>query len=222
MTWTNSSSVLGLALLEKDCGKRAGSVTEPDNSSASEATRESMSSILPTGPWEEENGTARGAESLSEKKSYPRTQKGETETLAMRAVSPAECSVSVGIVSFPYSVSDAVHVKYWKGTKIQPSKKVVNITKTYESQQIGWQFIWFYLLTHCNYVSLQSGWTLLEFCNVLAVFRVMLWFTCKNHQKDKQISYQSNQKWEVRNAGCNLRITWAKHAVVTPWSATDE
>ncbi len=46
----SSSSVLGLALRGKDTGKRAGSVTEPDNSSVSEATREGLSSISPSLP----------------------------------------------------------------------------------------------------------------------------------------------------------------------------
>ncbi len=40
-------SVLSLALREEDSGKRVGSVTEPDNSSASEAARERLSSISP-------------------------------------------------------------------------------------------------------------------------------------------------------------------------------
>ncbi len=40
----SSSSALSLALREADDGKRAGSVTEPNNSSASEAARERMSS----------------------------------------------------------------------------------------------------------------------------------------------------------------------------------
>ncbi len=39
-----SSSALSLALHEADDGKRAGSVTEPDNSSASETARERLSS----------------------------------------------------------------------------------------------------------------------------------------------------------------------------------
>ncbi len=122
ITRMTSSSAFSLALEEADDGKRAGSATEPDNSSASEATRERLSSsslsltpneitslaaaegywsswvkrtecslcdseacghwadasslvtgcsnTLPrsfflTGPWEEENGRARGAESLS-------------------------------------------------------------------------------------------------------------------------------------------------------------
>ncbi len=125
ITRMTSSSAFSLALREAYDGKRAGSATEPDNSSASEATRERLSSSslsltpneitslaaaegywsswvkrtecslcdseacghwadasslvtgcsnpLPrcfflTGPWEEENGRARGAESLSGKK----------------------------------------------------------------------------------------------------------------------------------------------------------
>jgi hypothetical protein len=43
ITRTSLSSVLGLALHEEDGGKRAGSVTAPDNSSASEAARERLS-----------------------------------------------------------------------------------------------------------------------------------------------------------------------------------
>ncbi len=127
MTRMSSSSALGLALHEEDDGQRAGSVTEPANSSASEAASERLSSNSPslepneimslaaaeghwscwakrmgkrslcgdgeeyghwadvsslntgcstplprcfllTGPWEEENGRERRAESLSEKK----------------------------------------------------------------------------------------------------------------------------------------------------------
>ncbi len=45
MMWMSSSSVLSLALREVDSGKREGSVTEPDNSSTSKATRERLSSI---------------------------------------------------------------------------------------------------------------------------------------------------------------------------------
>ncbi len=40
----SSSSALSLVLREADDGKRAGSVTVPDNSSASDATRERLSS----------------------------------------------------------------------------------------------------------------------------------------------------------------------------------
>ncbi len=40
----SSSCALSLGLREADDGKRAGSVTEPDNSSASEAARERLSS----------------------------------------------------------------------------------------------------------------------------------------------------------------------------------
>ncbi len=44
ITRMSSSSAFSLALREADDGKRAGSATEPDNSSASEATRERLSS----------------------------------------------------------------------------------------------------------------------------------------------------------------------------------
>ncbi len=44
----SSSSALSLALREEDNGKRAGSVTEPDNSSVSKATRKKVSSISPS------------------------------------------------------------------------------------------------------------------------------------------------------------------------------
>ncbi len=40
-----SSSALSLALHEADDGKRVGSVTDPDNSSASEAAREQRTGI---------------------------------------------------------------------------------------------------------------------------------------------------------------------------------
>ncbi len=45
ITWTRSSSVLGLAVHEEDGSERTGSVIEPDNSSASEAARERLSSM---------------------------------------------------------------------------------------------------------------------------------------------------------------------------------
>ncbi len=44
ITRMSSSSALSLALREADDGKRAGSVEEPDNSSASESPREWLSS----------------------------------------------------------------------------------------------------------------------------------------------------------------------------------
>ncbi len=50
---------------------------------------------------------ARGGVALW-KESYPRAQRGETETLAMRATSPAECSISVGFPQAWHTLSVTV------------------------------------------------------------------------------------------------------------------
>ncbi len=60
---------------------------------------------------------ARGRAALW-KESYPRTQRGKTETLAMRAVNPAERSISVGFSKAWHTLSTTsywdLHVLQWR------------------------------------------------------------------------------------------------------------